>query len=136
MKRELPNTDVFYEKRYFASASLQEPLTIKGVTIGVPICEDIWHPEVCAHLVDQGARILLCPNGSPYWKDKQRTRYELVRARVREDNVPMLYLNQVGGQDELVYDGASFAIEPGDKLVFQGKSFVEDFIVTRLVAHR
>jgi NAD+ synthase len=130
LKRELPNTDVFYEKRYFTSAPLQEPLSIKGVTIGVPICEDIWHPEVCAHLVDQGARILLCPNGSPYWKDKQRTRFELVRARVREDNVPMLYLNQIGGQDELIFDGASFGIEPPNKLVFQGRSFVEDFVVT------
>jgi NAD+ synthase len=129
-KRELPNTDVFYEKRYFVPADLQEPLTIKGVTIGVPICEDIWHAQVCAHLVDAGARILLCPNGSPYWKDKQRTRYELVRARVLEDNVPMLYLNQVGGQDELVFDGASFAVEPGGGLVLQGKSFETDFIVS------
>ncbi len=129
-KRELPNTDVFYEKRYFTPGDLAEPLTIKGVTIGVPICEDIWHSTVCAHLVDQGARILLCPNGSPYWKNKQHRRKELVRARVFEDNVPMLYLNQVGGQDELVYDGASFAIEPGNKLAFQGKSFAEDFIVS------
>jgi NAD+ synthase len=96
----------------------------------VPICEDIWHSEVCAHLVDNGARILLCPNGSPYWRNKQDTRKRLVKARVREDNVPMLYLNQVGGQDELVYDGASFAIEPGDRLVMQGKSFESDFIVS------
>jgi len=129
-KRELPNDDVFFEKRYFASGPLAEPMTIKGVSIGVPICEDIWHPEVCAHLVDQGARILLCPNGSPYWRNKQDTRKRLVKARVREDNVPMLYLNQVGGQDELVYDGASFAIEPGDRLVLQGKSFESDFIVS------
>ncbi|MHB1101327.1 MAG: NAD+ synthase [Devosia sp.] len=129
-KRELPNDDVFFEKRYFTSGSLAEPLTIKGVSIGVPICEDIWHPEVCAHLVDQGARILLCPNGSPYWRNKQDTRKRLVKARVREDNVPLLYLNQVGGQDELVYDGASFAIEPGDRLVLQGKSFESDFIVS------
>ncbi len=60
-KRELPNDDVFYEKRYFERADLQEPVTIKGVSIGIPICEDIWHPDVCAHLVDNGARILLCP---------------------------------------------------------------------------
>lgn len=130
LKRELPNDDVFFEKRYFTSGPLAEPLTIKGVSIGVPICEDIWHPEVCAHLVDNGARILLCPNGSPYWRNKQDTRKRLVKARVREDNVPMLYLNQVGGQDELVYDGASFAIEPGDRLALQGKSFESDFIVS------
>ncbi len=129
-KRELPNDDVFYEKRYFEAGPLAEPLTIKGVSIGVPICEDIWHPDVCAHLVDNGARILLCPNGSPYWRNKDAIRKRLVRDRVREDNVPMLYLNQVGGQDELVYDGASFAVEPGGRLVIQGKSWESDFIVS------
>ena len=130
LKRELPNDDVFYEKRYFTAGPLPEPFTIKGVSIGVPICEDIWHPDVCAHLVDNGARILLCPNGSPYWRNKDATRKALVRDRVREDNVPMLYLNQVGGQDELVYDGASFAIEPGDRLVLQAKSFESDLLVS------
>ncbi|HQZ12141.1 MAG TPA: NAD+ synthase [Devosia sp.] len=129
-KRELPNDDVFYEKRYFTPGPLAEPVTIKGVSIGVPICEDIWHADVCAHLVDNGARILLCPNGSPYWRNKDMTRKRLVTDRVREDNVPLLYLNQVGGQDELVYDGASFAIEPGDKLVLQGKSFESELIIS------
>jgi NAD+ synthase len=129
-KRELPNNDVFYEERYFTAGPLAEPFTIKGVSIGVPICEDIWHPTVCGHLVDQGARILLCPNGSPYWRNKDATRKALVKDRVREDNVPMLYLNQVGGQDELVYDGASFAMEPGDRLVLQGRSFESELIVS------
>jgi NAD+ synthase len=129
-KRELPNDDVFYEKRYFTAGPLAQPFTIKGVSIGVPICEDIWHADVCAHLVDSGARILLCPNGSPYWRNKDATRKRLVKDRVREDNVPMLYLNQVGGQDELVYDGASFAIEPGDRLVLQGRSFESELIVS------
>jgi NAD+ synthase len=129
-KRELPNDDIFYEKRYFERAELQEPVTIKGVSIGIPICEDIWHPEVCAHLVDNGARILLCPNGSPYWRNKQATRYRLVTDRVAEDNVPMLYLNQVGGQDELVYDGASFGIEPGGRLVVQARSFEPEILLS------
>ncbi|MBN9310274.1 NAD+ synthase [Devosia sp.] len=129
-KRELPNDDVFYEKRYFERAELQKPVTIKGVSIGIPICEDIWHPEVCAHLVDNGARLLLCPNGSPYWRNKQATRYKLVTDRVAEDNVPLLYLNQVGGQDELVYDGASFAIEPGGRLVVQAKSFETEIMMS------
>ncbi|WP_423068695.1 NAD+ synthase [Devosia sp. CN2-171] len=129
-KRELPNDDVFYEKRYFERAELQEPVTIKGVSIGIPICEDIWHPDVCAHLVDHGARILLCPNGSPYWRNKQATRYKLVTDRVAEDNVPLLYLNQVGGQDELVYDGASFAIEPGGRLVVQARSFEPEIMMS------
>ncbi|QQR37900.1 NAD+ synthase [Devosia rhizoryzae] len=130
LKRELPNTDVFYEKRYFTAGPLAEPVTIKGVSIGIPICEDIWHQSVCEHLAMRGAEILLCPNGSPYWRNKQHVRKNLVRARTGEDQIPLLYLNQVGGQDELVYDGASFGMEPGDKLVFQGKSFETDFIVS------
>ena len=129
-KRELPNDDIFYERRYFTAGPLAEPLTIKGVSIGVPICEDIWHPTVCAHLVDHGARLLLCPNGSPYWRNKQGIRKRLVEARVREDNVPMLYLNQVGGQDELVFDGASFAVEPGGRMVLQGKSWESELLVS------
>lgn len=129
-KCELPNSDVFYEKRYFEPGPLSMPVEIKGVSVGIPICEDIWHRRVCEHLAMRGAEIMLCPNGSPYWTDKQHIRKELVRARVAEDGVPMLYLNQVGGQDELVYDGASFAIEPGDRLVLQGKSFEPDFILS------
>lgn len=130
LKRELPNTDVFYEKRYFVPGPLTEPVLIKGVPIGIPICEDIWHPNVCEHLAMRGAELMLCPNGSPYWTNKQHIRKDLVRARVAEDDVPMLYLNQVGGQDEIVFDGASFGMEPGNKLVFQGKSFASDFIVS------
>ncbi|NGP18741.1 NAD+ synthase [Devosia aurantiaca] len=130
LKRELPNTDVFYEKRYFTAGPLAEPVTIKGVSIGIPICEDIWHQSVCEHLAMRGAEILLCPNGSPYWRNKQHVRKNLVRARTGEDQIPLLYLNQVGGQDELVYDGASFGMEPGDRMVFQGKSFEADFILS------
>ena len=129
-KRELPNSDVFYEKRYFEAGPLPLPVTIKGVSVGIPICEDVWHTPVCEHLAMRGAEIMLCPNGSPYWTNKQHIRKDLVRARVAEDGVPMLYLNQVGGQDELVFDGASFAMEPGDKLVVQGRFFEPDFIVS------
>src|SRR5690606_28773254 len=114
-KHALPNDDVFYEKRYFEPGTLPEPVAIKGVTIGVPICEDIWHPPVCRALVGRGAEILLCPNGSPYWRNKQHTRFGLVRDRIAEDGVPLIYLNQIGGQDELVFDGASFAMQPGDE---------------------
>src|SRR5690606_8387135 len=77
-KHELPNSDVFYEKRYFIAGPLAEPVTIKGVPVGTPICEDIWHPNVCAHLASSGAEIMLCPNGSPYWTNKQHIRKELV----------------------------------------------------------
>ncbi len=130
LKRELPNDDVFYEKRYFTAGPLPEPVTIKGVTIGVPICEDIWHRPVCEHLKQQGAELLLCPNGSPYWANKQHIRKELIRSRSHETGLPVLYLNQVGGQDELVFDGASFGMEPGNRLVFQAKSFESDFSVS------
>ncbi len=129
-KRELPNADVFYEKRYFTPGPPPDPVTIKGVPIGIPICEDIWHPNVCEHLAMRGAQLLLCPNGSPFWSNKQHIRKELVRNRVAEHDIPLLYLNQVGGQDELVFDGASFAMETGNKLVLQGKSFQTDFIVS------
>ena len=129
-KRELPNDDVFYEKRYFNRGPLPEPVTIKGTTIGVPICEDIWHQQVSDYLMAQGAEILLCPNGSPYWANKQHIRKDLIRSRTVETHLPVLYLNQVGGQDELVFDGASFGMEPGNRLVFQAKSFEADFIVT------
>src|SRR5690606_803298 len=66
-KRELPSADVFYEKRYFTPGPLSEPVVIKGVPVGLPICEDIWHSAICAHLAMRGAEIMLCPNGSPYW---------------------------------------------------------------------
>ncbi|WP_164730679.1 NAD+ synthase [Pelagibacterium montanilacus] len=129
-KVELPNNDVFYEARYFTPGALPEPMTIKGLSVGVPICEDVWHERVCAHLAAAGSEILLCPNGSPYWRNKQRLRIELVRDRVASSGLPLLYLNQVGGQDELVFDGASFGVNPDGSLAFQGKSFVEDMVLS------
>ena len=129
-KHDLPNDDVFYEKRYFVPGPLPAPMLIKGVSIGVPICEDVWHPAVCGSLVRSGAEMLLCPNGSPYWRDKQHQRMELVKARVSEDKVPLLYLNQVGGQDELVFDGASFGVGIDGQLAFQGKSFSPDLVIS------
>lgn len=129
-KVELPNDDVFYEKRYFTPGELPEPLTIKGITVGVPICEDVWHEPVCRALKDKGAEILLCPNGSPYWKFKQSLRLDLVRHRVAETGLPLLYSNQVGGQDELVFDGATFGINADGSLAFQGKSFVDDMVLS------
>jgi NAD+ synthase len=129
-KYELPNADVFYEKRYFVPGPLPGPIMIRGVSVGVPICEDIWHGAVCGSLVRSGAEILLCPNGSPYWRNKQQQRFHLVERQVAETGVPLLYLNQVGGQDELVFDGASFGMEPGGRRVFQGRSFMQDLVVS------
>ena len=129
-KVELPDDDIFYEKRYFTSGELPDPLTIKGISVGVPVCEDIWHELVCEALAKKGAEILLCPNGSPYWRNKQRVRLDLVRQRVKETGLPILYSNQVGGQDELVFDGASFGINTDGSLAFQGKSFVDDMVIS------
>ncbi len=129
-KRELPNNDVFYEKRYFTAGPLPTPFEIDGVRIGVPICEDIWQAHVPKSLAENGAEMLLCPNGSPYWRNKHYTRRDLLRTRIKEAGLPILYLNQVGGQDELVYDGASFGMDEKGKLVFEGESFKPDFVVT------
>jgi NAD+ synthase len=109
-KHQLPNYGTFDEMRVFAAGDLPEPIEVRGVRIGVPICEDIWHTAVCAHLREQGAELLLCPNGSPYDSLKHGERLEKVRARVAETHLPLAYLNRIGGQDELVFDGASFVL--------------------------
>ncbi|HEY8595165.1 MAG TPA: NAD+ synthase [Devosiaceae bacterium] len=130
LKRELPNNDVFYEKRYFGQGPLPEPISVMGISIGIPICEDIWHAPVCDALKAAGAELLICPNGSPYWRNRHRTREEVVRQRVTGTGLPLIYLNQVGGQDELVFDGASFAMHPDGATVFQGVSFEPDLVVS------
>lgn len=127
-KHVLPNDDVFYEKRYFEAGPLPGPFNIHNVRIGVPICEDIWWPDVCECLVETGAEMLLCPNGSPYWRNKQDVRVNEVVQRVVETELPLLYLNQVGGQDELVFDGASFGLNADRSLAFQAKSFEEQIV--------
>ncbi|GGA49083.1 NAD+ synthase [Pelagibacterium lentulum] len=129
-KVELPNDDIFYERRYFTPGPLPQPMTIAGISIGVPICEDVWHEPVCKTLAEQGAELLLCPNGSPYWRNKQRIRVDLVKKRVADAGVPILYSNQVGGQDELIFDGASFGINIDGSLAFQGKSFIEELVIS------
>jgi NAD+ synthase len=119
LKRELPNYGTFDEKRVFTPGPLPEPIEFKGVKIGVPICEDIWQEVVCAHLADAGAQMLLVPNGSPYELDKDDKRYRLVRDRALQTGLPIAYLNRVGGQDELVFDGSSFIVHPDGERVVQ-----------------
>jgi NAD+ synthase len=115
-KANLPNYGVFDEKRLFARGPASGPVTVKGIRVGVPICEDIWLEEsedyenVVECLAETGAEILVVPNGSPYARDKNDLRLSIVVARVTESGLPLVYLNQVGGQDELVFDGASFAL--------------------------
>ena len=110
-KHELPNYGTFDEKRIFASGPLPEPMLFKGVRIGVPICEDGWLAPVSLHLKERGAELLISTNGSPYEIDKDDRRLEEVfAARVRETGLPLMFLNRVGGQDELVFDGSSFVL--------------------------
>jgi len=130
LKRELPNYGTFDEKRIFAPGPLPEPLDFKGVKIGVPICEDIWQEIVCGHLADSGADMLLVPNGSPYELDKDDIRYRLVRSRAVQTGLPIAYINRVGGQDELVFDGSSFVIHPDGERVVQLCDWNEALIVT------
>src|SRR5690606_5299150 len=101
-KHDLPNYGVFDEKRVFAAGPLPSPLAVRGVMLGVPVCEDIWTPEVTAALAETGAQILLVPNGSPFEAGKEDVRIELAKSRVAETGLPLVYLNQVGGQDEVV----------------------------------
>jgi NAD+ synthase len=130
LKRELPNYGTFDEKRIFTPGPVPEPLEFKGVKIGVPICEDIWQEVVCAHLAGAGAEILLVPNGSPYELDKDDNRYHLVRSRALETGLPIAYLNRVGGQDELVFDGSSFIVHPDGERVVQMCDWEEELLIT------
>ena len=93
------------------------PIDFRGVRLGIPICEDIWFPAVAAHLAKQGAEILIVPNGSPFEREKVGRRIALATDRVRETGLPLVYINQVGGQDELVFDGGSFVINRDEQLV-------------------
>jgi NAD+ synthase len=114
-KHELPNYGVFDEKRVFEPGPLPEPVAFRDFQIGLPICEDIWLERVTAHLAKRGAQIFLVPNGSPFEVDKFPHRLELARARVAETGIPLAYVNQVGGQDELVFDGGSFVMTARDR---------------------
>jgi NAD+ synthase len=128
-KHVLPNYGVFDEARVFAAGPVPGPVNFRGVRIGVPICEDIWRDDVPECLVETGAEVLLVPNGSPWERDKPDVRLNTAVARVTETNLPLVYLNQVGGQDELVFDGASFALNADRSLALQLPAF-ETAVVT------
>ncbi len=130
-KVDLPNYGVFDEKRVFAAGPLPGPISFRGVRIGVPICEDIWTEEVCECLAETGAEILISPNGSPFdWK-KPDVRMNVAVARVTETGLPLIYLNQIGGQDELVFDGASFILNADRSLAAQLPAWREAIVLTR-----
>ena len=125
-KVDLPNYGVFDEKRVFAPGPMPGPLVFKGVRIGVPICEDVWTPDVVECISETGGEILLVPNGSPYEVGKTDVRVQLGVKRVVESGLPFVYLNQVGGQDEVIYDGGSFVLGADRALKAKLASFREE----------
>ncbi len=124
-KHHLPNADVFDEQRHYSSGPISGPYDVAGVRLGTPICEDAWHPDVCETLAETGAEILLVPNGSPYRRGKYDERMGRMVSRVVETGLPLVYLNMVGGQDDQVFDGGSFILNPAGRLAVQLPFFDE-----------
>jgi NAD+ synthase len=136
LKVNLPNYGVFDERRVFAPGPPPGPVSFRGVRIGVPICEDIWtewgdYEDVIECLAETGAELLIVPNGSPYSRDKDEVRLNIAVARTTESGLPLVYVNQIGGQDELVFDGASFGLNPDRSLAFQLPAFRESVVTLR-----
>src|SRR5436309_8141461 len=131
LKVDLPNYGVFDEKRVFVPGPMPGPISFRGVRIGIPICEDIWGPEPVECITETGGELLLVPNGSPYRRTVFDERFNAAVARVTESGLPLLYVNQVGGQDELVFDGASFALGADRSLALQLPAFRECVVTTR-----
>jgi NAD+ synthase len=124
-KHFLPNYGVFDEKRVFSSGPISGPVRIGPLNIGFPICEDAWYPDVCETLAESGAELFVVPNGSPYYRGKFDRRVSIMVSRVVENDLPMLYLNTVGGQDDQVFDGGSFGLNRGGALALQMPLFDE-----------
>ena len=131
-KHNLPNTGVFDEQRIFSTGALSGPVEIRGVLFGLPICEDIWTETVIECLSETGAEIILSINASPYSTKKNDQRTSVAVSRVLESKLPLIYLNRVGGQDELVFDGASFCLNEQGKLKVQLKDFEEQVLKIEL----
>ena len=130
-KVDLPNYGVFDEKRVFDGAAMPGPINFRGVRLGVPICEDIWGDlGVCETLAESGAEILLVPNGSPYFHEKMDVRHQVAIRQIIESGLPLVYLNQLGGQDELVFDAGSFVINADHHLAVQLNQFEDAVAVT------
>ncbi|MEA3059870.1 MAG: synthase [Sphingomonadales bacterium] len=132
-KHELPNYGTFDEKRIFAPGPLPEPILWRGIRLGVPVCEDMWLEPVCAHLAELGAELFIVPHGSPYELDKNQTRERLARTRTTSTGLPLVFLNRVGGQDELAFDGSSFVMHPDGEIVVQMPDWDEECLLTEWV---
>jgi len=129
-KHELPNYGVFDEKRVFQAGPLPAPITFKGFKLGVMTCEDMWLPQVSESLRKHGADILISLNGSPFETDKTDVRHGNAIKRSQENKLPIIYVNQIGGQDELVFDGASFVLDKTGTELTRLKSHAEDIAQT------
>lgn len=125
-KINLPNYSVFDEKRVFSKGKEAVTFDFRGLKLGVPICEDIWEKEVCLKLKEQKCDLIISPNGSPFDKYKINKRKSIIKSRVKETKIALLYVNQIGGQDELVFDGNSLAINPDNEIIFEAPSWKED----------
>ncbi len=130
-KRELPNYSVFDEKRVFAPGPPPGPVDFRGCRLGLMVCEDLWAPEVPECLQESGADILIVINGSPFERDKHDRRINMAVARIVESGLPLIYVNQTGGQDELVFDGASFALNADRSLAIQLPAWCEAVVASR-----
>ncbi len=131
-KQSLPNYAVFDEKRYFESGDGPTVVEFRGARIGLTICEDTWEPDPCAAARAAGADAILVLNGSPFHTQSQLKREGALAARARENTIPLIYVNMVGGQDELVFDGGSMVVDSGGSVVFRAPAFEEDLYVAEL----
>lgn len=132
-KQCLPNYRVFDEKRYFSAGQEACVITIKGISIALSICEDIWHPEPMAQAKSQGARLMVNINASPFHVGKQQQRESMLAQRVQQGAMPILYVNQVGGQDELIFDGGSCVMDAAQNICFRAPCFVEHVAMVSMV---
>ncbi len=133
IKQNLPNYSVFDEKRYFSSANLPCVIEYKGISFGVLICEDIWKISPAQQAAENGADVLLVMNASPFSLEKHQDRLDVIKRRVSETKLPIVYVNQVGGQDELVFDGGSFAVCADGQVQVQAEEFVSSLNLVSLL---
>src|SRR5690606_36896719 len=133
-KRCLPNYQVFDEKRYFQAGDTPFVLSLKGLRLGVTICEDIWRDAPTRSTAEAGAQLIMTLNASPYHRGKQRQRIRLVQERARDAGVPILYTNTIGGQDELVFDGGSFAVDATGQVLIAAPQFEEGLYLVEVQA--
>ena len=130
LKHRLPNYGVFDEKRLFSAGPNPEPVDFRGCRLGGMVCEDMWTPAVSRHLKERGAEVLLVLNGSPFEVDKMDARRDMAKARAAESGLSVVYVNLIGGQDELVFDGASFVVDPGGAVLVQAASWKTQVVDT------